>query len=89
MEATVAEVEVALAAAVHTHPILHRTVALVAAEIGVWSDEVGQRMSRRTLLVGTIYEPLGISLFCENSQKHHSRIRRHRHGYSRAQKVVR
>ena len=70
LEATVAEVEVALAAAVHTHPILHRTVALVAAEIGVWSDEVGQRMSRRTLLVGTIYEPLGLSPFCSNSLTH-------------------
>ncbi len=52
----------------HTHPLLNRTVALVAAEICVWSDEVGQRMSLRTLLLGTIYEPLGPSPFCKSSQ---------------------
>ena len=77
LEAAVAEVEVALAAAVHTHPLLHRTATLVAEEIGVRSDEVGKRMSRRTLLLGTIYEPLGQGPFCRNSQSLHSRIRRH------------
>ena len=68
MEATVAEVEVALAAAVHTHRLLHRTATLIAEETGVWSDEVGQRVSRRTLLAGTMYEPLGLSPFCRNSR---------------------
>jgi hypothetical protein len=68
LEATVAEVEVALAAAVHTHRLLHRTATLIAEETGVWSDEVGQRVSRRTLLAGTMYEPLGLSPFCRNSR---------------------
>jgi hypothetical protein len=53
--AEVAEVEVALAAAVHTHPLLHRIATLVAEETGVWSDEVGKRMSRRTLLLGMCF----------------------------------
>ena len=75
LEATVAEVEVALAAAVHTHRLLHRTATLIAEETGVWSDEVGQRVSRRTLPAGTMYEPLGLSPFCKSSKSHHSRIR--------------
>ena len=81
LEAAVAEVEVALAAAVHTHPLLHRTATLVAAEslaeTGAWSDEVGKRMSLRTLLLGTVYQPLGQGPFCRNSQSLHSRTRRH------------
>ena len=68
LEATVAEVEVALAAAVHAHPLLHRTTTLVAGKTGVRSDEVGQRMTHRTLLLGSIYEPLGLSPFCKSSQ---------------------
>ncbi len=65
LEAAVAQVEVALAAAAHTHPLLHRTATLGAGEI-FWSDEVGQRMSLRTLVH-----------FCKNSQSHHSRIKPH------------
>ena len=68
LEATVAEVEVALAAAVHTHPLLHQPATLVAIETGVRSDELDKRMSLRTLLLGTIYEPLGLSPFCRSSQ---------------------
>ncbi len=68
MEAAVAEVEVALAAAVHEQPLLHRTATLVAEKTGAWSDEVGKRMSRRTLLLGSIYEPLGLSPFCRRAR---------------------